>query len=104
MMKILMCKKHVSREGWRASGYLAVFSETAPQVLHDSRLVEGLPVDQISAGDPDTKLLLPGVGPVKTNLVIGLKISIPCIFDFRWKFLIFLLVSQIADLPKNVGR
>ena len=37
-------------------------------MLHDSRLVEGLPVDQIGAGDPDTKLLLPGVGPVKTNL------------------------------------
>ena len=31
-------------------------------------LVEGLPVDQIGAGDPDTKLLLPGVGLVKTNL------------------------------------
>ena len=37
-------------------------------MLHDSRLVEGLPVDQIGAGDPDTKLLLPSVGPVKTNL------------------------------------
>ena len=34
---------------------------------HGPGLVKDL-ADQIGAGDPDTKLLLPGVGPVKTNL------------------------------------
>ena len=34
MMKYSMCKKkHVRREGWRASGYLVDLSETAPQIM-----------------------------------------------------------------------
>ena len=73
-------------------------------MLHDSRVVEGLPVDQIGAGDPDTKLLLPGVGQVKTNLCewFGNKYTLYFWFsmenpDFSggfWKF----------DLAENVVR
>ena len=73
-------------------------------MLHDSRVVEGLPVDQIGAGDSDTKLLLPSVGPVKTNLCKWFENKYTLYFRFSMENLDFSAGFSKSHLPKNVVR
>ena len=60
--------------------------------------------DQIGAGDPDTKLLLPSVGPVKTNLCEWFENKYTLYFWFSMGNPDFSGGFSKFDLPKNVVR